>query len=109
MEAAEKHSELDRCAVLLTRLILLAFQSLFLMMIKELAEIDSLSLPGVVPSYGSGPTSVFFENLLKRKQLNRLTSYIDASQVYGGSFDLATNLMNLTNDKTKSINYLFCK
>ena len=50
------------------------------------------------PSCGSGTTSVFFENLQKREQLNRLTSYIDASQVYGSSFDLATSLRNLTND-----------
>ena len=50
------------------------------------------------PSCGSGTTSVFFENLQKREQMNRLTSYIDASQVYGSSFDLATNLRNLTND-----------
>ena len=30
---------------------------------------------------GSGQTSIFFRKLEKREQLNRLTSFIDASQV----------------------------
>ena len=50
------------------------------------------------PSCGSGSTSVFFEDLQQREQVNRLTSYIDASQVYGSNADFATSLRNLTND-----------
>ncbi len=48
---------------------------------------------------GSGATSVFTSRLQQRQQLNQLTSYIDASQVYGSSLDLAISLRNLTNDK----------
>ena len=45
-----------------------------------------------------GTTSVFFEDLQQREQVNRISSYIDASQVYGSSPDLSESLRNLTND-----------
>ena len=50
------------------------------------------------PTCGSGKTSVFFESLQQREQINRLTAFIDGSQVYGSEADLATSLRNLTND-----------
>lgn len=47
---------------------------------------------------GSGVTSVFFDRVRPREQLNQLTAYLDASQVYGSRADLAISLRNLTND-----------
>ena len=47
---------------------------------------------------GSGMTSVFFDNVQHREQINQLTSYIDASQVYGYSEQFANELRNLTTD-----------
>ncbi len=47
---------------------------------------------------GSGATSVFFDRVQPREQLNQLTAFVDASQVYGSRSDLAVSLRNLTND-----------
>ncbi|XP_065214179.1 peroxidasin [Planococcus citri] len=47
---------------------------------------------------GSGTTSVFFHKLQPRQQLNQLTSYIDASQVYGFIRDRSFLLRDLLSD-----------
>ncbi|KAK6627574.1 hypothetical protein RUM44_010052 [Polyplax serrata] len=47
---------------------------------------------------GSGQTSVFWADVQPREQINQLTAYIDASQVYGFSTDVANVLRNFTND-----------
>ncbi|XP_032526637.1 peroxidasin [Danaus plexippus] len=46
---------------------------------------------------GSGMTSVLFGRLQPREQINQLTSYIDASQVYGFEKSVAEDLRDLTN------------
>ncbi|KAM8709189.1 hypothetical protein ACLKA7_016061 [Drosophila subpalustris] len=48
---------------------------------------------------GSGMTSLFFDGVQHREQINQLTSYIDASQVYGYSTPFAQELRNLSTDE----------
>ncbi|XP_043587451.1 peroxidasin [Bombus pyrosoma] len=47
---------------------------------------------------GSGATSLLWGSLTPREQLNQLTSYLDASQVYGYDDALARDLRDLTTD-----------
>lgn len=47
---------------------------------------------------GSGMTSILFNTVQPREQINQLTSYLDASQVYGFSHEFSRDLRNLTAD-----------
>ncbi|XP_028406279.1 peroxidasin-like isoform X2 [Dendronephthya gigantea] len=47
---------------------------------------------------GTGATSVFFSVVSTREQMNQITSYLDASNVYGSSRDEVEHLRDLSND-----------
>ncbi|XP_077991222.1 peroxidasin homolog [Glandiceps talaboti] len=48
---------------------------------------------------GSGSTSVFFNTVMPREQINQITSYIDASNIYGSSKSLANLLRDFATEK----------
>lgn len=47
---------------------------------------------------GSGQTSILFGRIQPREQVNQLTTFLDASQVYGYSKEFAHELRNLTGE-----------
>ena len=48
---------------------------------------------------GAGATSLFFSVVSTREQMNQITSYLDASNVYGFSEDDAKDLRDLSNNR----------
>ena len=48
---------------------------------------------------GSGSTSVFFDSITPRQQINQITSFIDASNVYGSNAKDAKDLRSFEGDK----------
>ncbi|XP_068594902.1 eosinophil peroxidase-like [Brachionichthys hirsutus] len=51
------------------------------------------------PACGTGPSGHIFGGITIRQQINSLTAYIDASQVYGSDEQLAYNLRDLSSDE----------
>ena len=47
---------------------------------------------------GSGTTSVFYNKMATREQMNQITSYIDASNVYGSSEEEANHLRDFSTE-----------
>lgn len=47
---------------------------------------------------GSGMTSVFFDRVQPREQINQLTAFVDASQVYGYTTQFSRDLRDLSNE-----------
>ena len=47
----------------------------------------------------SGSTSLFYNTVAPRQQINALSAFIDASNVYGNSDRMASNLRNLASNR----------